>query len=354
MIKSRVARFHRHFGRAAGNFEVLVTEEEKECRSSARLHAYDSESYRMDEGVGLESLDLALQTPGVKWLEVCGICDLDLMRGIQERFHIHPLLIEDIMNADVKPKVEDHEDFIFIIGKIPTSEGDNHRLDHFSMLLMPTLVVTFVSSQTSHFENIRQRLSAKDSRTRRRNADYLAHVILDTVVDHFILAAKMIEDSIDLLQEDEPLDPEATLKQIGALKKRTIGIRREAISMQKLSMDLKQMESDLVGETVQPYMNDLHDHTVFVMDTLDSCREVLMEMHQLQLALMSQRMNDIMRVLTIVATIFIPLTFVAGVYGMNFHNMPELGWDMGYFGILLFMAVVGVIMVYMFRRRGWL
>lgn len=354
MIKSRVARFHRHFGRAAGNFEVLITEEEKECRCTARLHTYDGESYNVDEEFCVGSLEDVMQRPGVKWLEVCGICDLALMRGIQERFRIHPLIIEDIMNTDVKPKVENHDDFLFMVAKVPTNDGDKQRIDHFSLLLMPSLVMTFVSNHTSHFENIRQRLSAKDSRTRRRNADYLTHVILDTVVDHFILAAKTIEDSIDILQEDEDIDPEGMIKQIGDLKKRTISIRRDAMSMQKLSMDLKQMENDLISDDVRPYLNDLHDHTTFVMDTLDNCREVLMELHHLQLALMSQRMNDIMKVLTIVATIFIPLTFVAGVYGMNFHNMPELEWESGYFGILLFMAAVGVSMAYMFRRRGWL
>ncbi len=124
--------------------------------------------------------------------------------------------------------------------------------------------------------------------------------------------------------------------------------------MKKLSMDLKSFETDLMGSDIDVYLNDLHDHTTFVLDILDNSREVLMEMHQLQLALVSQRMNDIMRVLTIVATIFIPLTFVAGVYGMNFHNMPELQWEMGYFGVLLFMGFVGVAMLYMFRRQRWL
>lgn len=354
MVKPRAARFRRHLGSAAGNFEALVAEEAEECHCTAHFHVYNAEGYRLEEDIQLDSLDRLLQETGVKWLEVCGIGDLHLMRTIQSLFQIHPLVIEDIVNRDVKPKAEIHEDYLFLTAKIPTGVGDNLRMEHFSLLLLPSLVITFTSAQQSHFQTIRQRLMAKDSRTRRREADYLAHVIMDTVVDYFILAAKDIEDSVDLIQENEDLDPEEAIINIGRLKKATIVLRREAIPMKKLSMDLKSFETDLMGSDIDVYLNDLHDHTTFVLDILDNSREVLMEMHQLQLALVSQRMNDIMRVLTIVATIFIPLTFVAGVYGMNFHNMPELQWEMGYFGVLLFMGFVGVAMLYMFRRQRWL
>lgn len=258
------------------------------------------------------------------------------------------------MNHDVKPKIEVHEDFVFIVAKLISNEGMNIKVDHFSILLFHDLVISFLSSPNSPFDHLRQRISAKDSRTRRRGPDYLAYVLLDNIVDYSILTSKMMEDEIDLLQQQESDDAEGVMKSIAFIKKQLIGVRREAHPLQRLTMELKTMDSELISEPMGIYLNDLFDHANFVMDSLDSSREILMEMQQLQLGLMSQKMNDVMRVLTIVATIFIPLTFVAGVYGMNFNNMPELQWHMGYFLILGLMAIMGVVMLLVFYKRGWI
>lgn len=354
MLKNRVTIFRRHQGKAPGNFESLIADDELDSHCSYRMLQYDAELFEIRENFEIDMLDSMFSQPGVKWLEVNGINDLNLMRAIQSKFDIHPLIIEDIMNRDVKPKVEVHENFVFIISKLISNEGVTIKVDHFSILLFKDMVISFLSSPNSPFDHLRQRISVKDSRTRRRGPDYLAYVLLDNIVDSFILNSKIIEEEIDILHEEESEDSEEMMKTIASIKKKLIGSRREAQPIQRLSMELKNVETELITEGIDIYLNDLHDHTNYVLDSLDGSREVLMELQQLQLGLMSQKMNDVMRVLTIVATIFIPLTFVAGVYGMNFSYMPELEWEWGYFLILGLMGIMGGVMLYLFHKRGWI
>lgn len=344
-------RFSGLLGRYAGSYEALV-EEGQDCRWHMRLHAYDSESYQLHENVALAELGELLPGPGVRWLEVGGFCNLPLMQALVERFQIHPLAMEDVMNPDVRPKVEEHDDLLQVCAKLPHGESGALRSTHFSLLLTPSLLISFSASPDSHFSRVSERLAAKSSRTRRRGADFLAHVLLDVVVDHFILAAKGFEDELDALQEEDA-DPEHVLLRSGELKKRVVSLRRDALAMQVMTLDLKDMDSELIGKGLRPYLRDLHDHASFVLDSLERSQETLSELQQLQLALISQRMNDIMRVLTMVATVFIPLTFVTGLYGMNV-DLPPLLQDLGFPGALLLMSVMALLMIALFRRKGWL
>ena len=346
--------FRARLGASPGSYNILP--ELKKETSEITVHRYGPDLHEISKNVGLEDLQSILSKDGVKWIHINRIHDPLTLDWLRKTLNADPMVLEDISNFDVKPKVEEHEGMLFFIGKLPfiNESGDIH-VDHVAILLYEDKIVTMTESKGDAFEPLVRRLRSPTGRMRRFGSGYMAYAALDALLDSFILTSKTFEERIESLEDslDDDIADELVLP-INRLKRSVSQIRKESIPMHQLAMELKGMESDLINsEDMRLYLNDLYEHSTYVAESLEGSREVLNDMHQLCLAIISNNMNKVMKVLTVVATIFIPLTFIAGIYGMNFVNIPELEMEMGYYIALAGMTLIGVVMLMVFRRRGW-
>ena len=292
----------------------------------------------------------------IVWIHVEGIHETAVIEKLGAWLQIHPLIQEDIMNAGQRPKVEDLADHLFFTLKRLTVSQDGGRLamEQISIVVGPNVVVSFQESDEPVFAAIMDRLHAGKGRIRAMGADYLAHALMDILIDGYFLVLEALEvradDLYDALEEDTST---AVLREIHNLKREGMILRRSVWPLRDVIGSLSRIESRLITESLRPYLRDLYDHAIRVLDSAEAFREVVAGMLDLFLSSISNRMNAVMKQLTIVATIFIPLTFIAGVYGMNFENMPLLKWPYGYPVALLGMGLIGFGMALYFKTKKW-
>ena len=297
------------------------------------------------------------ETPSVSWINVNGLHDTGVIARLGEAFGLHPLLLEDIVNTHQRPKFEDFGDHILIAMKVLTFSSEEGRVqqEHLSLVLGPRWVISFHERPVDVFEPVRSRIRSGKGRIRKMGPDYLAYCLMDAVVDNYFVAMEGMGERLEVLDGELMGDPDTgTLTAIHGMKREAIIMRRAVWPLREVASGLDRSESQLVRKGTSVFIRDLYDHTIQVADTVETFRDVISGMMDLYLSLVSNRMNEVMKVLTIIATIFIPLTFIAGIYGMNFENMPELGWHYAYFGVWAVIIVVGVSMVLYFRRLRWL
>ena len=295
--------------------------------------------------------------PTVTWVNVDGIHRLDLLEDIGKCFDLHPLVVEDIANTDQRPKTEDFGEYIFVILKMldyDTDTGDVST-EQVSLVLGPNYVLSFQEREGDIFDAVRERIRNSKGRTRKAGADYLAYALIDAVVDNYFVILERIGEKVGSLEEALLADPNPkTLHQVHDLKQEMIILRKSVWPLREVVNGLARGDSNLVRESTGVFLKDVYDHTIQVIDAVETYRDVLSGMLDLYLSTVSNKMNEVMKVLTIIATIFIPLTFIAGIYGMNFRFMPELGWHWSYPLVWLVMAIVAVSMLAFFRRKKWL
>jgi magnesium transporter len=292
----------------------------------------------------------------VLWINVDGVHQVTALEELGRRFGLHPLLLEDIAHTGQRPKLEDYGEHLFLECNAvrPAEDADEVAVEQVSLVLGPTWLLTFNESPQPYVETLRARLRTGKGRAREYGADYLAYAVLDVIVDGYYVVLERIGDRIEALEEELMATPTpSTLQQVYGLKREVIHLRKSVWPLRELISGL-QRERELVRETTGVYLRDLYDHTVQIMDAVETHRDVIAGMLDMYLSSVSNRMNEIMKVLTVIATIFIPLTFIAGVYGMNFEHMPELRWRYGYFVVWGVMLALGVGMLAAFRRRNWL
>jgi magnesium transporter len=312
--------------------------------------------------VALAEVVVPAEGAGVSWYTVDGVHDTQVLQGIGERFAIHPLVLEDIANTMQRPKIEDFESYIFIALKMITYQpadgvsGDPVlRAEHVSIVFGRGYVLAFLEDEGDLFEPVRERIKTGKGRIRKCGADYLAYALMDSVVDHYFGVLEDVGEEIERIEEEVVQSPTVkTLQKIHRLKRDLIFLRRAVWPMRETANSLLRDESALVSAETRIYLRDLYDHTVHVMDTVETLRDIVAGMLDVYLSSVSNKLNEVMKVLTVMSSIFIPLTFVAGLYGMNFQNMPELQWQYGYPVVLLLMLVVALGLLIGFRRRGWL
>jgi magnesium transporter len=296
-------------------------------------------------------------TPTVTWINIDGIHQIDIMEKLGKQFELHPLILEDILNTQQRPKFEDFEDRIFVVLKMLSYNDQRQRTyaEQVSLVLGPNFVISFQEKVGDVFEPIRDRIRNAKGRIRRMGADYLAYSLLDAVVDNYFVILEKISEKVESMEEELVAKPtEKTLQQIHSLKREMIFLRKSVWPLRELINSLQKSESSFIKESTQIYLRDIYDHTIQIIDTIESLRDTVSGMLDVYLSSISNRMNAVMKVLTIIATIFIPLTFIAGIYGMNFKYMPELEWRWGYGIVILVMVVVAVLMLLYFRRKKWL
>ena len=321
------------------------------------LVEYDSENLQTRELTSVEEAFPFKKTPKVKWLDVTGLHDMDMMQKIGNQFSIHPLIMEDVLNFSQRPKVEIYEDYIFIVLKKIRYDNTENRLkfDHLSFLLGTNYVVSFQESQSDIFEPVMKRIRTTGGRIRKQGPDYLVYALIDVIIDNYYLVLEEFGKVIETMEESVWQDPQdSTAHEIQRLKRQIVVLSRSLRSLREATNKLQSEDSDLIRENTFPYLRDLHDHTVQIVESVEIYREMTTSLMDLHLSNLSVRMNEVMKVLTIIATIFIPLTFIVGIYGMNFENMPELRWSLGYPFIWLIMLAVSVVLIYFFKRKNWI
>ncbi len=295
--------------------------------------------------------------PTVTWINVDGLQPLATVEQLGERFGLHPLVLEDILNTSQRPKMEDFGDYLFIVLKMlyPSGEGAEILEEQVSLILGPSYVLSIQEREGDVFSAIRERIRHGRGRVRKMGADYLAYALVDAIVDGYFVALERLGDRIEFLEEELVINPTtSTLHTIHDLKTQMIFLRKSVWPLREVINSLVRGESALIRESTAIYLRDVYDHTIQVIDTLETLRDIVSGMLDIYLSSVSNRMNEVMKVLTVVSTMFIPLTFIAGIYGMNFQYMPELQWRSSYPLLWLVMLSIVVLMAAHFRRKGWL
>ena len=318
---------------------------------------YDRERYEEKELKSIEECFPYKDRPTVTWINIVGIHQVERMEKIGNHFGIHPLIMEDILNTGQRPKMDDLDDYVFVVLKMLNyNEGDDEiDAEQISIILGQNFVISFQEREGDVFEPVRERIRKNKGRIRKKGADYLAYTLLDSVVDNYFTILEKIGERIELLEEELVENPSTqTLQEIHSLKSGMIFLRKSVWPLREVISGLERGESSLIKETTVIYLRDVYDHTIQVIDTVETFRDMISGMLDVYLSSISNKMNEVMKVLTIIATIFIPLTFLAGVYGMNFRYMPELEWHGGYFAVLFLMVIIGLGLLIYFRKKKWL
>jgi magnesium transporter len=295
--------------------------------------------------------------PLVTWVQVTGIHQAEVMGQIGECFQLHPLVTEDILNSDQRPKMEQYGEDLFIVLKMLSYQPETGEItaDQVSLILRPNAVISFQEDSADVFAPIRARINNGQGRLRKMGADTLAYALLDLVVDHYFSVLEKLGDKIEELEGKLVGNPSTeTLQVIQKLKRELLLLRKWIWPLREVISGLQRDESPLIQPTTRIYLRDVYDHTIQVIDTIEIFRDILSGMLDIYLSSINNRMNAIMKVLTIIATIFMPLTFLAGLYGMNFKHMPELDSPFGYPAVLIGMGTIAGTMLLIFWKKKWL
>jgi len=297
------------------------------------------------------------ETSTVTWINVDGIHDAGVVEKLGSHFGLHPLILEDIMNTSQRPKMEDLGESIYAVLKMIEYGADGPDIggEQMSIIFGRNFVLTFQERPGDMFDPVRDRIRKGKGRIRNMGPDYLAYALIDAIVDDYFTVLERMGEEIEELEDELISNPgKATLNEIHGLKKQMILLRKSAWPLRELISRLERAESPLIQKSTGIFFRDVYDHTIQIIDNIETFRDMLSGMLDMYLSSVSNRMNEVMKFLTIIGTIFIPLTFLAGVYGMNFKFMPELEWRGGYFLVWGVMAAVGVSLILYFRKKKWL
>jgi magnesium transporter len=349
---SRSARRYSPPGTPPGN---IIPAESPSEEVKLTLISYSPDEY---EEVEAESLDQCFEYVGkrdVVWINIEGKNDIELLKKTEEQFGFHPLTLEDTTYSDQRPKVEDFGDYIFIIVRLPQKPGVRSpvSVEQISIFLGPNFVVT-IQDMGDDLEHVRQRIKDDRGRIRKAKAGYLAYALIDLVIDQYFPVLESIGDQTELMEDEvqKSASPEIVNK-IRQVKRDLLLVRNSIWPMREVISELQREEPKLIAEATKLYLRNAYEHTIQIADMVESYRDILSEMFNVYLSVTANSTNEVMKILTIFATIFIPLTFVVGIYGMNFEFMPELRWRPAYFILLGLMAVIALTMVRFFKKRGW-
>lgn len=298
-----------------------------------------------------------IKTEGIEWLDVVGLHDTALIEQIGKKFSIHPLALEDILNTEQRPKIDEYDDFLYIVLKMLDLDEETGALtiEQVSFILKENLVISFQERKGDVFDSVRERIRNTAGRFRKLGADYLLYALMDSVVDNYFVILEKIGEQVEETEELLLTHPDQeTVRSIYRMKRELLTLRHAVWPLREAVSSIRKTEHILVQSQTQTYFSDLYDHVIQNIDTVENFRETVSGMLDLYLSSISNRMNEVMRVLTVIATLFIPLTFIVGVYGMNFKYMPELEWHWGYPFVWILMACIALVMMYWFKRKKWL
>ena len=318
---------------------------------------YDEENFEEQEVVSVEECLPFLDTPTLTWLNVAGIHDVEMIEQLGHLLNLHPLLLEDVVNTSQRPKLEDYQDHLFIVLKMLEYDGEAGEVlvEQVSLVLGKTYLVSFQEDDSDVFAAVRTRLRACTGRLRKSGPDYLAYALIDAIVDNYFAILEQVGEEVEEAEDEVATrSGQETLHEIYRVKREMIALRRAVWPLREVLGALQRGESSLIQAGTVIYLRDVYDHTIQIIDTIESIRDIAAGMLDIYLSATSNRLNEVMKVLTIFSAIFIPLTFLAGVYGMNFHYLPELAWRWGYALFWLVCGTIAAVLLIYFRRKRWL
>ena len=335
---------------------LVYTGEKDASVIEIEVFSYDSDQYEEIRLKDSAKLQEHIKESSRIWVNVFGISEISIIEEIGKIFNLHPLLLEDVVNATQRSKLEIFDDYLFIVLRVPVYSDGKIRSDQISLVLGKNYVLSFQESNIQLFSMLKERLAqSKNHLVRQNNSGYLCYRLIDTVMDKYFEILEKFGEELDELEEALIVDPEIkTLHKIYALKGEIIFLRKMSRSLRELSRNLQQENPPLMGESIRVYLRDINDHSIRILDTIETYRETISGMIDIYMSIVNTKMNETMKMLTLIATIFIPLSFIAGVYGMNFKHMPELEWRWGYPMVWSILILVAISMLSYFRKRRWI
>ncbi|MBD3370995.1 magnesium/cobalt transporter CorA [Candidatus Fermentibacteria bacterium] len=354
-MKSLADVYPRRRGDPPGFLTYLGRKEAQKTR--LRVIDYDEREVREYRPERVDEVLRFRESPGVSWIDVTGLGDTGALEEIGKGFGIHQLVLEDILNTSQRPKADLLEDYVFIVLKMIHYGREQSELDieQVSLILGPGWVISFQEKEGDVFDPLRERIREGKGSVRGSGPDYLAYAIIDVLVDNYFLVLENLGEQIERLEDEVVQRPrESLMAGIHRYKRELLFLRKSTWPLREQLGGFLRDEHPLVTRSTVPYLRDLYEHTMQVIDTVETFRDMVSGLLEVYLSSMSNRMNEIMKVLTVIATIFIPLTFIAGVYGMNFRHMPELDVPWAYPAVLGFCLMVAGVMIVYFRRKKWL
>ena len=355
----RTAKFIKKSSKKAGMSPGILVHVGEQKIETAKITLMGYDQARLEEKK-LESIEESFafkDTPPVSWINIDGLHEVELIEKIGTHFNIHPLTQEDIVNTGQRPKVEDFEEYVYLVFKmLKFDETTGHiTSEQVSLIVGPHYLISFQETEGDVFNSVRERIRKGRVHIRKSGPDYLAYALLDAVVDHYFLILEKMSERIEQFEERLHVQPTPEiLKDIYDLKRELIYFRKQVWPIREVLSTWQKAESAIVQDANKVFIRDVYDHTIQVIDTIESFRDIISGLMDLYLSTVSNKMNEVMKVLTIMATIFIPLTFVAGIYGMNFKYMPELEWKWSYPILLILLIVIFCGMMFYFKRKKWL
>ena len=331
--------------------------EQKNVKSRITLITYDQDHYLKKEIDNIEEALPLKDAPAVTWINIDGLHDIALIESFGRQFGIHPLTQEDIVNLGQRPKAEDFDDYLYIVFKMLSYRDgmDQIESEQVSLILGSNFLISFQEVPGDVMAPVRERIAKGKGRIRKAGCDYLAYALIDSVVDHYFLVLEAFGEKIEELEAELLSDPTPnSLQHLYAMKRDVIFFRKQVWPIREMLNRLVKEESPLIDKSVDVFISDVYDHTIQIIDTIESFRDLMAGLLDIYLSTISNRMNAIMKMLTIMATIFIPLTFIAGIYGMNFDYMPELKWHWAYPALWAIFISIFVGMLAWFKHKKWL
>ena len=335
---------------------VVFVGEKKVEETGITIIDYDENQYDEKEIKNIEECFHYKDTPSVSWINIDGVHQVDIIEKLGDHFVLHPLLQEDVVNTQQRPKLDEFEDHLFVVLKMFhfRDEGAELQAEQVSLIVGSHFVISLQERKGDVFDQVRERLRKGKGRIRKRGADYLTYALIDAVVDSYFSILETLGEHIESLQEELVSEPkQEDLQIIQHLKRDMLFFRKSVWPLREVIGGLTKGDISLISEDLLVFFRDVHDHSIQVIDTIETFRDMLSAMLDIYLSSVGNRMNEVMKVLTIIATIFIPMTFLAGIYGMNFKHMPELEWRYAYLFFWIVVAVVLISMVAWFKKKKW-
>ena len=320
------------------------------------LTRYSSDRLEEWEYRGFEGIPMPGGEFNVTWIDVKALHDPAVIETSGKLFGIHPLVLEDILNTNQRPKIECSENYVFIVLKMLSWNEKEHLIEpeQISIIVGADYVITYQENYDDIFDALRERIRQTKGQIRSQGAGYLAYSLMDTIVDYYYVILEQIGTDIERYEEELLNAPsQEILREIYILKRENLVLRKSVWPLREVVSKMGRAESPLLNRNILPFIRDLQDHTTIVIETVESYMEMISNLIELYLSIGNNRLNEVMKILTIISTIFIPLTFLAGVYGMNFRYMPELEWKWGYLAVIVVMVAIAALMVWFFRRKKW-
>ncbi|MBD3256680.1 MAG: magnesium/cobalt transporter CorA [Candidatus Lokiarchaeota archaeon] len=354
MLKKRRKRSQKT-GLPPGTLVYTGTEEKEEV--SIHIIDYNEKDYKILDTKDLNKIEKNEDTSLVRWIDIDGIHQLEIIKRLGSQFNLHPLLLEDIVNPEQRPKIEKFDDYLYVVLKFLRWEKEDAiiHLEQISIILGNNYVISIREQDSGVFEPILERIKTKRGKIREEKSDYLMYALIDVIIDNYFTILEIFGDKIDEIDEELVTNPDQkTLEIIHKIKRDIITIRKFIRPLREVINSIQRSDIKLIKESTGIYFRDIYDHTIQIIDTFESYRDIITTMHDSYLSSVSHRMNEIINLLTIISTIFIPLSFLAGLYGMNFAYMPELQNPYGYFILLIVMVTIGIGMLVYFRKKKWI